>query len=339
MPKNKAICDSVIDLRLGDSVMNVQKRTDGLLSIVVPVYNEQSSLPLFYSALAQAVQCVQMHCEIILIDDGSHDGSLKVMHQLRNADSRVRIISFSRNFGHMAALSAGLEAATGEAVITLDSDMQHPPELIPVLVEKWRNGVDVVNTIRETTQGVSVSKQLFASLFYAFFRTLSGLDLKNNGADYRLLDRKVVDALQMLPERTRFLRGLIAWIGFCQVSVPYHAPARVAGVTKYSMRKMMSFAADGITSFSTIPLQLAVWAGVMLSGFSAVYLVYAIWIRFFTDRAIQGWTSVMGAVLFIGGIQLIFLGIIGQYLGKVFHEAKQRPLYILKEKIGFESNG
>lgn len=316
--------------------MDSQERPEGLLSIVVPVFNEQASLPIFYAALVQALQTVQMRCEIILVDDGSHDGSMKVMQQLHKADSRIRIISFSRNFGHMAALSAGLEAATGEAVITLDSDMQHPPELIPVLVEKWRNGGDVVNTIRETTQGVSVFKRLFASLFYSLFRSLSGLDLKNNGADFRLLDRKVVDALQKLPERTRFLRGLIAWIGFCQESVPYHAPARVAGTTKYSMWKMMCFAADGITSFSTIPLQMAIFAGVVLSGLSALYLVYAIWIRFFTDRAIQGWTSVLGAVLFIGGIQLIFLGIIGQYLGKVFHESKQRPLYIIKEKAGFE---
>lgn len=313
-------------------------KSETYLSIVSPVFNEQESLPLFYAALVQAIQTAQMECEIILVDDGSQDDSMKVIHQLRQADARIRILRFSRNFGHMAALSAGLDAATGEAVITMDSDMQHPPELIPLMVQKWKDGADVVNTIRETTQGVSVFKRFFASVFYCLFRRLSGLDLKSNGADFRLLDRKVVDALRQLPERTRFLRGLIAWIGFCQISVPYHAPARVAGTSKYSMRKMVCFAADGITSFSTIPLQMAILAGVVLSGFSALYLVYAIWIRFFTDRAIQGWTSVLGAVLFIGGIQLIFLGIIGQYLGKVFHETKQRPLYILKEKTGFESD-
>lgn len=276
--------------------------------------------------------------EIVMVDDGSSDGSLEVMLRLREGDPCIRIVSFSRNFGHMAALTAGLDVACGEAVITMDADLQHPPSLIPELVAKWKAGAAVVGTVRRRTERERWMKRASSSLFYAVFRRLSPVEMPENAADFRLLDRAVVDVLRRLRERSRFLRGLVAWAGFRQETVTYDASARVAGETKYSTRKMLWLALDGITAFSAAPLRWAIGFGFGVSVLSFIYILYAVCVRLFTDNAVAGWTSVLGAVLFIGGIQLIFLGVIGEYLGRVFEETKGRPLYVVARRVGFEDS-
>jgi polyisoprenyl-phosphate glycosyltransferase len=299
------------------------------ISVVVPVYNEEGNLPALYDRLTAALKPLQLAYEIIMVDDGSNDRSAAVIADLHARDHNVKLLSFSRNFGHMIALTAGLDAAAGEAVITLDADLQHPPSLIPELVRRWQAGAAVVNTVRRETAGAGPLKKYTAGLFYRL------LNLPPNTADYRLLDRRVVDVLKNVRERSRFLRGLISWVGFKQEFVEYEADRRFAGQTKYSLGKMIAFALDGITSFSAFPLRLATYLGLASALLSFVYIVYAVYVHFFTRTTIEGWTSVLVTVLFIGGVQLIFLGVIGEYLGRVFEETKQRPLYVISRRVGF----
>ncbi|MDD5594467.1 MAG: glycosyltransferase family 2 protein [Candidatus Margulisbacteria bacterium] len=304
------------------------------LSIVVPVYNEAGCLLEFYRRLSGTLNSLGLVYEIIMVDDGSGDGSLEIISRLNAAEPRVKALSFSRNFGHMIALSAGLDFAQGAAVITLDADLQHPPELIPKLVAKWRAGGQVVNTIRKESRGAGFLKNVTASFFYRLINRIAGLSLPANAADYRLLDRRAVDSLKQIRERSRFLRGLTRWIGFRQEFVEFEADRRFAGATKYSLGRMISFAVDGITSFSAFPLRLAAYLGLVTAFFSFLYIIYALYIRIFTRQAIEGWASVLTAVLFIGGVQLIFLGVIGEYLSRIYDETKQRPLYIIDKQIG-----
>ena len=305
------------------------------VSFVIPVFNEEQSLSGLYSRLKAVIDQQGLSYEIIMVDDGSTDTSIFEIHKLNEKDHHVKLISFSRNFGHMIALSAGLDYASGDAVITLDADLQHPPEIIPKLIEKWQGGAEVVNTVRKEASSTGFIKKITAGFFYWLINKIARINLTANTADYRLLDRKVVATLKTLKERSRFIRGLVSWVGFKQAFIEYHADERVAGKTKYSFSKMVSFAIDGITSFSAVPLRLATYLGLIMSFFSFLYIVYAIYIRFFTSRAIAGWTSVMVAVLLIGSVQLVFLGIIGEYLSRVFDETKKRPLYIVSKKIGF----
>lgn len=308
------------------------------ISIVVPVYNEEGNLQALYDRLGAVLKPLNLSYEIIMVDDGSADRSPAIIAELHKKDPRVKLIGFSKNFGHMIALSAGLDHASGNAVITMDADLQHPPQLIPELIKKWRSGAEVVNTLRKDTKGAGIFKNISARFFYWLINRIAKIDLPANAADYRLLDRKVVEALKSVRERSRFLRGLIRWVGFRQESVEYEADPRFSGKTKYSFGRMISFALDGITSFSSFPLRLATYLGLAIALFSFLYILYAIYIRLFTSQAIAGWTSVLVAVLFIGGIQLIFLGVIGEYLSRVYEETKQRPLYIVSHKLGFGSN-
>jgi len=305
------------------------------LSIIVPVYNEEGNLAELHTRLTSVLKSLNHSYEIIFVDDGSTDKSFEHIADLAKHDGKTKALSFSRNFGHMVALSAGLDAAAGEAAITLDADLQHPPELIPQLVSKWENGAEIVNTIRSETKGAGFFKRITAGFFYWLISKIGRINLKANTADYRLLDQKVVATLKNVKERHRFLRGLIAWVGFKQEFLPYQADQRLSGKSKYSFHRMFSFAIDGITSFSAFPLRLATYLGLVIAFFSFLYILYALYIRFFTTQAIEGWTSVLVAVLFIGGVQLIFLGVIGEYLSRVFDEVKQRPLYIINRKIGF----
>lgn len=305
------------------------------LSIVIPVYNEASNLQELYGRLAAVLKSQNLSYEIILVDDGSKDSSLAKMSELAKKDSKVKVISFSKNFGHMIALSAGLDHAAGEAVITMDADLQHPPELIPELVAKWQNGAQVVNTLRTDAKGAGVVKKITAGIFYWLINKIAKIELPANAADYRLLDAQVVETLKNIRERSRFLRGLISWVGYKQEFIPYQADKRFSGQTKYSLSRMFSFAIDGIISFSAFPLRLATYLGLTIAFFSFLYILYAVYVRLFTNQAIEGWASVLVAVLFIGGVQLIFLGIIGEYLSRVFEETKKRPLYIINKKIGF----
>lgn len=302
------------------------------LSIVIPVYNEQGNIQELYNNL---VSVLKVPYEIIMVDDGSTDASLAKITELSRKDPKVKAISFSRNFGHMVALCAGLDNASGDAVITMDADLQHPPQLIPELLAKWQSGAEVVNTLRKETKGAGFLKNITAGLFYWLINKIAKINLPSSAADYRLLDRKVVDTLKNVRERSRFLRGLISWVGYKQEFISYQADPRFSGKTKYSFSRMFSFAIDGITSFSSFPLRLSTYLGLITAFFSFLYVLYAVYIRIFTNQAITGWASVLIAVLFIGGVQLIFLGIIGEYLGRVYEETKQRPLYIVSKKIGF----
>lgn len=304
------------------------------LSIIIPVYNEEGSLEQLYLRLAAVLKSQNLSYEIILVDDGSKDNSLAKMAELNKKDSKIKVISFSKNFGHMIALSAGLDHASGKAAITMDADLQHPPELIPELVAKWKNGAEVVNTLRIETKGTDFFKKITAGLFYWLINKIAKINLPSNAADYRLLDAKVVETLKNIKERSRFLRGLISWVGYKQEFIPYQADQRFSGKTKYSFSRMLAFAIDGITSFSAFPLRLSTYLGMIIAFFSFLYILYAVYVRLFTDQAISGWASVLVAVLFIGGVQLIFLGIIGEYLSRVFEETKKRPLYIISKKIG-----
>lgn len=305
-----------------------------IVSLVIPVYNEQDVLHPFYERTKKVLESLPYDYEILFVDDGSSDQSFKVLCDFAKSDRFVRIIQFTKNFGHMKALAAGLDSARGDAVITLDSDLQHPPELIPELLTKWEKGTKIVSTIRESTEAIGFFRKNTARLFYWVFNKITQTKINPNAADFRLFDKTVVEALKNFQERVRFLRGLVDWMGYGQEYVTYQADPRYAGRSKYTFFRMLSFAIDGITSFSAFPLRAATYLGLGIAFFSSIYILYALFIKL-TGRAVAGWTSILVVVLFIGGIQLIFLGILGEYLSRIYEETKRRPLYIVNEKVGF----
>jgi glycosyltransferase involved in cell wall biosynthesis len=312
-------------------------RSDSILySIVIPVYNEVEVLPSLYTRLTRVMEGLVEPYEIIFVNDGSNDGSLPLLRDLRAGDERVKILGLSRNFGHQLAITAGLDHSSGQAVVVLDADLQDPPEVIPQLVDQWRKGYDIVFAVREKRRGEGLFKRVTAALFYRLLRRLTFTEIPVDAGDFRLMSRKAVDTLKSMRERSRFIRGLSGWIGFQQTSVPYVRDVRHAGTTKYPLKKMVRFAANGLLSFSSVPLQLASYLGFVVSCVSFVYIAYAIWLKLFTDHTILGWTSVMVAVLFLGGVQLLCLGIVGEYIGRIYDEVKQRPLYIVDEARGVE---
>lgn len=308
------------------------------LSVVIPVLNEETNLPVLYERVAGELQSLACDFEILFVDDGSTDSSAERIAALHRADARVKMLSMSRNFGHQAALTAGMDHATGDAVIAMDADLQHPPDLIRELVLRWKEGYEVVYTVRQTTEAAGPLKRASATLFYRMFRALSDIDLPANSADFRLLDRRVVEAFRQIRERTRFLRGLVGWAGFRSIPVPYQANARLSGQTKYSPTRMIRLAIDGLVSFSTTPLYVAIYVGGLLALLGVAYLLYALYARFVTGNVVPGWTSLIILVTFVGGIQLVLMGIIGIYIGKIYEEAKQRPLYLIRETLGFEGS-
>jgi dolichol-phosphate mannosyltransferase len=302
-----------------------------LLSVVVPVFNENDTLRELHRRLA-AVLPAGDH-EVVLVDDGSRDGSWNVMRELAAADPAVRLLRLSRNFGHQAALTAGLDAARGDAVVVMDGDLQDPPELIPDLVARWREGFDVVYAVRAERVGENRLRLLSIAIFYKLLRRISGDDIPENVGDFRLMSRRVVEALKAMPERARFLRGMTSWVGFRQVGVEYSRDARFAGESKYPPRKLLRLALDGITSFSTVPLKLVAWLGFAIIGVCVALLAWAVLEHIFGNAAPRGWTSVIAVVLLLGGVQLVSLGIIGQYVARIFDEAKQRPLYFVADTV------
>lgn len=307
------------------------------LSVIVPVYNEEEVLPEFARVLAAALEPLGILYEVIYVNDGSTDGTAVGLDALRAKDHRVRLIEFSRNFGHQSAMTAGLEAARGRACVVMDADLQDPPDLVGPMLERWRAGVEVVFAVRRSREGETVFKKFSAALFYRLLRRLSGVDIPRDTGDFRLMDRRVVEALNALPERNRFLRGLVAWIGFRQEALPFDRPPRAAGITKFSFFKMARFALDGLTSFSRAPLRL-----VTLSGFATWLLclgllTWAFWVRLVVHRSVPGWTSLMAVILLLGGGQLVALGVIGEYIARIFDEAKRRPLYVVRRTEGFEN--
>jgi glycosyltransferase involved in cell wall biosynthesis len=309
-----------------------------LLSVIVPCMNEEEVLRQTHQHLIGVLQKSPLNFEIIYVDDGSSDSTLDVLRELQTGDERIRVIRFSRNFGHQVAITAGLEHASGDAVVIIDADLQDPPEVIVEFLEKWLDGYDVVYGVRMERDGESAFKQGSAKVFYRFFSHMSDTQMPLDTGDFRLLDRGVVDALISMPERDRFVRGMVSWLGFSQIAVPYHRASRAAGTTKFSLFKMIRFALDGIFSFSVLPLRLATWTGFAASGVAIAGIVAVLLERFFqVPGLVKGWSSAVIGELFIGGVQLVCLGIIGEYVGRIYGESKRRPLYVVRQRMGFEA--
>jgi dolichol-phosphate mannosyltransferase len=301
------------------------------LSIVIPTFNEEGNILPLYEQITEVLKPIQITTyELIFIDDGSSDASVLQIEKLRQADTSVHLIEFSRNFGHQHALKAGLDCARGAAVISLDADLQHPPALIAEMLTLWRSGAQVVYTRRQDKKNIGFFKKMSAKAFYWLANRLSEVPIEEGTADFRLLDRKVVDTIKSFKESHLFLRGLIPTLGFQQVALDYEPAQRFSGQSKYSFSKMFQFAINGITSSSAKPLYFSIYLGLFFAFLAFVYGCYAIYISIFTDAAITGWTSLIASVLFIGGIQMILIGIVGIYLGKLFVQSKQRPTYIIK---------
>lgn len=299
------------------------------ISIVAPVYNEVEILAELHHRVGQVMESLGVGWELILVDDGSQDGSADAIMELGQRDPHVRGLLFARNFGHQLAVTAGLDYSRGQAVIIIDADLQDPPEVIPDLIEKWREGYEVVFAVREEREGESWFKKLTASLFYRIIHAITDVEIPLDTGDFRLIDRKVVAALRVMRERHRFLRGMAAWVGYRQVGVPYRRQPRFAGETKYSLGKMVRFALTAVTSFSYFPLQLATYIGFVSAGVSALAIPIVIALRLMGSQAFFGQATTLIAVLFLGGVQLISLGILGEYVGRLYDEAKGRPLYII----------
>ncbi|HWE59041.1 MAG TPA: glycosyltransferase family 2 protein [Solirubrobacteraceae bacterium] len=307
-----------------------------LLSVVAPVYQEEATIDRFCTAVADALSGVPY--ELILVDDGSTDQTPAKLAQLAGDDRRIKVVLLSRNFGHQAALTAGLDHAGGNVAVTLDSDLQDPPSLIPKLLERWRAGADVVYAVRHARAGESRFKLRTAKLFYRLFRSLASVDLQPNSGDFRLLDRRVLDALLSMGERSRFLRGMSIWVGFTQDSVAYDRDARYAGTTKFTVGRMLRFSLDAIASFSYRPLQLATALGFLISVVAFVAIPVVIVLKLAGDY-LYGFSTVEITILLLGGIQLITIGMIGEYVGRIFDEVKGRPLYLVRSSQNFDSGG
>jgi polyisoprenyl-phosphate glycosyltransferase len=305
------------------------------LSVVVPVLNEHENAPALAARLREVLEPLTRDYELIFVDDGSTDGTDAVIAGLHAQDARVKLLSFSRNFGHQFALTAGLDHAEGDAVITMDGDFQHPPELIPEMVARWREGIQVVHTVRKDTEDASFAKKFSSNLYYSLFRKLTGVKGLQSAADFRLLDRKAVLALRQCRERARFLRGLAFWIGFRSCFLEFRAPPRRHGVTKYVLRRMLRLAADGILSFSATPLYFSLYLGLASLLFGFFYGAYAIYAKFAYQQVVQGWTSTVIVVSLFGGLQMFLLGMQGLYVGRIFEEIKQRPIYLVAHRVGF----
>jgi len=307
-----------------------------LLSVIVPCANEEEVLLETHRQLVEALAgIVDLGFEIVYVDDGSTDSTPALLRELQLSDDRVRVVRLSRNFGHQIAITAGMEHAAGDAVVVIDADLQDPPEIIAEFVAQWRNGYDVVYGVCTEREGETVFKLWTAKLFYRLVGRMSETEIPLDTGDFRLMDRRVVKALVAMPERDRFVRGMVSWLGFSQVAVPYRRAPRLAGKTKYPLTKMVRFATDGIVSFTTMPLRLATWLGFGVSGMAVVGIVVALCARLFGKGWVQGWTSIVIVVLFLGGVQLICLGIIGEYVGRTYGESKRRPLYWVRERLGF----
>jgi polyisoprenyl-phosphate glycosyltransferase len=308
---------------------SINQRSLTLLSVVAPVYNEEQLIELFVQRTLAAMAGYAF--ELVLVDDGSSDATPQLLDRLADNDPRVRVIHLSRNFGHQAALTAGLEHAVGDVVAMIDADLQDPPELIPKMILEWQQGSDVVYAVRRHREGETAFKLATASWFYKLFDRLAQVDLEPNSGDFRLLDRAALNALLAMTERSRFLRGMTVWVGFTQTAVPYERDARHAGETKYTLRKMLRFSLDAIASFSHLPLQLATYVGLLSAGVAFIAIPVVLALRL-AGSYLPGFGSLTIAILLLGGIQLIALGVIGEYVGRIYDEVKHRPLYIVRDE-------
>lgn len=301
------------------------------ISIIVPIYNEAENIPILYQRLKKVVDDLQLTYEFIFVNDGSWDNSMSLLMSLAQQDNGVKYIDFSRNFGHQIAVTAGLDTALGKWVVMIDADLQDPPELIIDLYHKLQEGYDVVYAKRQKRKGESWLKRWTASLFYRLLSSITNINIPVDTGDFRIMSRRVVDVVKQMPEQHKFLRGQIAWVGFRQTFIEYERQERQAGETGYTYRKMIRFALDGITAFSDFPLKLVTLFGFVVSGIAFLVMLYALYSKFILQDFVQGWTSIMVSILFLGGIQLIGVGIIGEYISRMNHNTRRRPLYIVQE--------
>jgi len=302
-----------------------------LLSIIIPIYNEEKNIALLYNRLTTALQPINAHLELIFINDGSSDNSISLIKELSQKDPAVKYIDFSRNFGHQIAVTAGIDFAQGDALVIIDADLQDPPEVIVDLFKKFEQGYSVVYAKRALRKGENALKLLTAKVFYQILSKITSVNIPVDTGDFRIIDRKVVEVLKKMPEQNKFLRGQIAWVGFKQTYVEYEREERYAGKTGYTYKKMIKFALDGITSFSDLPLKIATLTGFGVSGIAFILMLYTLYSRFFSHNYVPGWPSLMITILFIGGIQLIGIGIIGEYIGRISSNTRNRPLYVINE--------
>ena len=311
-----------------------------LLSIVIPCFNEEEVIVETITRLQFICsEIIDLDVELIFVDDGSSDNTRNLLLNATSHDPRIRLIYFARNFGHQIAVTAGIDASSGDAVVLIDADLQDPPEVIHDMIIKWREGYDVVYGTRTDRPGESRLKIATAHGFYRLLNFLSDVPIPLDTGDFRLMSRHVIDTFRAMPERDRFVRGMVSWIGFKQTSIPYKRAERFAGTSKYPLKKMLRFAADGILSFSTKPLQLSITFGILSSSLAFAGILFTLIFRIFTKTWVEGWATLMIAVLFIGGVQLISIGILGEYIGRIYSEVKNRPLYIVKEYVGFNQDG
>jgi polyisoprenyl-phosphate glycosyltransferase len=306
-------------------------------SIVVPVYNEEEVIHETYRRLTEVMRSTKEAYELLFVNDGSKDRTAEIIKEYSEQDPAVVLLDFARNFGHQIAITAGMDYARGEAVVVIDADLQDPPELILEMIEKWKQGFDVVYAKRTKRKGETYFKKQTAAMFYRFLRAMTDIDIPLDTGDFRLLDRKVCNQMNSIQEKNRFVRGLVSWVGFKQIAVEYERDERLAGESKYPLKKMLKLSMDGITSFSYKPLKLASYAGVTLSGVGFIYLLVVLYLKLFTDSTITGWSSLIVIQLFFSGIILIILGMIGEYIGRIYDETKNRPLYIVREKYQLET--
>ncbi|MBI4369966.1 MAG: glycosyltransferase family 2 protein [Elusimicrobia bacterium] len=307
-------------------------------TIVVPLYNEEEVLPVFYQNLTAVLKNLEGGYEIIFVDDGSNDQTASLIGNFHLKDPSVKLIRFSRNFGHQIAFTAGLDHAQGQAIITMDGDLQHPPEFIPKLVAKWREGFDIVYTKRDNPEGAGYFKEWAIKTVYRLINLFGGAQLEYGMADFRLIDRRALEPLLKFEERQRFLRGLISWVGFRSTTIVYQVRPRLHGRSKYTFMKLANLAINGIFSFSYYPIRVVTAVGLGLSLLGAFLAFDAVYRYYFTDTAPVGWTSIMVGIFLIGGMQLTFLGIIGEYIGRIYEEVKRRPLYIVDSRLGFQNH-
>lgn len=299
-------------------------------SIVVPLYNEQEVVMESYRRLKHVMDSVEESYEIVFVNDGSRDNTAFIVERICEEDKNIKLVDFSRNFGHQIAITAGMDYATGDAIVVIDGDLQDPPEVIPQMIDKWKEGFEIVYGKRISRKGETFFKKITAKAFYRLLNSMTDVEIPVDTGDFRLIDRKVCNALKKVKERNRYIRGLISWLGFKQTAVEFARDKRFAGETKYPFKKMIRFAFDAITSFSHKPLKLASYAGFILSIASFLYMLFVIYIKLFTYKTVEGWASILAVNLFFYGIILSILGINGEYIGRIYDEEKGRPLYIIK---------
>lgn len=305
------------------------------LSLLVPMYNESSVIPLFFETVYRVLEPITLDLEFICVNDGSRDNTLELLKGYAEKDDRIKIVSFSRNFGKEPAMTAALDYATGDAIIPIDADLQDPPELILEMIEKWQSGYDVVFAKRASRASDGILKRNTAKWFYSLFNRMSDTDIPPNVGDYRLMDKKVVEVIRQLPEKDRFMKGLFCWPGFKDTTVEFERPMRAEGETKFNMWKLWNFAISGIASFSTMPIRVGIYLGLLISAASFFYALFIVSKTILFGVDVPGYASIMVVVLFLGGIQMFFLGLMGEYIGRIYKEVKNRPLYVVAETVNF----